>query len=74
MKNILKKIIVKKAAIVVILVKNMGTNKEFMVVSTAVLTSSFSRISLKNLVTTCTPSELAIVNNIIGIDTWFKVK
>ena len=64
---------VKNAAAVVTVVKNMGINNESMVVATAFLTSLLSRISLKNLATTCTPSELAIVNNIMGMDVFTMV-
>ena len=68
-----EEIIVKKAATVVILVKNIGTSKESMVVANACGTSPFNRISLKNFATTCTPSELAMVNRIMGIDVFIIV-
>ena len=45
-------IMVKKAAIVVMLVKKMGISKESMVEATASRTSFFERSSLKYLVTT----------------------
>ena len=63
-----EEVIVKNAAIVVKLVKKIGVNNDSMLDATAFLTSFSFLISRKNFVITWTPSELAIVSNIIGID------
>ena len=65
---------VRNAAIVVILVKNIGINNESMVDATAVLTFFPALISRKNFVTTWTPSEFAMVKRIIGIDVLSNAK
>ena len=65
---------VRNAAIVVILVKNIGINNESMVDATAVLTFFPSLISRKNFVTTWTPSEFAMVKRTIGIDVLSNAK
>ena len=57
-----------KAAIVVRLVKNIGSNNESIVIDNDSLTSLVIRIFLKNLVRKCTPSAFAMVSSTIGID------
>ena len=66
-------VIAKKAATVVILVKNIGISRESIVDATAWRLSLYTLNSLKNLVITWTPSELAMVNKMMGIDVFAKV-
>ena len=53
---------------VVTLVSNIGTRSESIVVPSAKRTSCLARNSLKNFEITCTPSELAIVKRMMGIE------
>ena len=57
--------IVRKAAMVVMLVKNIGTNKDRMLASMAFGTLPSFLNSRKNFVITWTPSEFAMVNNMM---------
>ena len=66
-------VIVAKAAMVVTLVSNIGTRSESIVVPSAKRTSCLARNSLKNFETTCTPSELAIVKRMMGIEVLARV-
>ena len=59
---------VKKAPTVVILVKKIGVRRASMLEAMALSTFLSFLISRKNLVITCTPSEFAMVSNIIGME------
>ena len=63
-----EKIKVRKAKAVVMEVRDIGIVKCSMVLWIAILVFLIFLNSLKNLPTTCTPSELAIVNKTIGIE------
>ena len=63
-----EKINVKKADMVVMEVSDIGFIRLSKVLKIALLVFLIKRSSLKNLLIICTPSELAIVSNIIGIE------
>ena len=67
-------LIVKKAAMVVILVKKIGTKRASIPDAITLCTFFWNLSSLKNFVITCTPSELAIVSRMIGIEVFNKAK
>ena len=69
-----EKNIVKKAIDVVNDVRKIGSDNDSSVLFIASLTFPFLLISLKNRDSICTPSELAIVNNTIGIEVFIIVK
>ena len=66
--------IAKNAKMVVIDVRNIGNPKDSMVFLIAFFLSKDFLSSLKKWVTTCTPSEFAIVRSTMGIDVFIIVK
>ena len=67
-------VMVENAAEVVIDVRKIGIERRLRVKVIALLTSLLFFASLKNLEIICTPSEFAIVNNIIGMELFRNVK